>query len=249
MTALALPRQTGLLFPSFEPWRLLRPLRMAIEGQFSPFQRLQGDDIDRRKPSAATLTTLSLFGQTTGLDATAEYPASIQAGDVAIIYDGAESPTGGLVTPSGYTVLSDIDNGTVFGVVSAKVLIGSETAETVMAANGDSKWVLAVYRGDVAITSFTSRSMNEESTSGNPVSQTIAVGSTPSYPALVWANAYSNNTSTFATNTVGSALTTSNAKHWAGYEIFNSSAANRTFDKNDNGQNVAQSGYLTFNGL
>lgn len=65
MTALALPRR-DLWVPRFEPWRLLRPLKMAIDGQFAFYQKLQGEDIERRYVPAAgggptvTFTSLTL---------------------------------------------------------------------------------------------------------------------------------------------------------------------------------------------
>ena len=195
--------------------------------------------------ASSKLTTVSLQAQNNGDDSSIEYPGGIASGDLAIIFNGGE--TTGLVTPSGYTVLSDLDNGVIYGVVSAKVLTGSESTETGMAPGGGwVKWSIAIFRGDAAITSFTSRSMNEFAGAGNPPSQTVTSGSTPSYPIIIWGEGASNNVWS-GTETLANQLTTSSNQLYAKYELDDSGASNETWDKDDNGHNFSASGYLTLN--
>jgi hypothetical protein len=115
-------------------------------------------------------------------------PAAAAAGDLAILYDLARSiasaPT--LVTPSGWTTLSALQQSPVSAVLSYKILAAGEPGSTITGMNGNIADVktLVVLRATPALAGVTVTDINEQATTGNPNAQTIEA--LTSYPYVVY---------------------------------------------------------------
>lgn len=198
------------------------------------------------------LTSISLFSSTNATASTIAWPASIQAGDVAIISDeaftiGTVTP----VTPSGFTNIVTVGgaSGKPLHMLSRKILDGSETG-SITGLNGGlgNGKILYIFRGNRAITSVTPSTWNSEATDGDPTAQNVA--SPSSLPAVVLGMAYgSGGSASFTTASPAFDATQgygTGATSIGGYKIYNSSPAGHTIDAADNSINILASGYLTF---
>lgn len=183
-----------------------------------------------------TPKTLAYVDYATSTSASITIPAAAQAGDLAILYDLARSiasaPT--LVTPSGWTTLSDLQQSPVSAVLSYKILAAGEPGSTVTGMDGNSADAksLVVLRATPALAGVTVTDLNEEATTGNPSAQTIEA--LTSYPYVVygvcggrgalpdWASAWYSNSGSVGYQRLA-------------YQIYNTAGASRSVDCDDSG--------------
>lgn len=202
----------------------------------------------KQESAAAPLTTVSFLASSTSVDSeTITLPASIAAGDLIIVLDAISndsSPT--LVTPSGFTNVTNATSSYMRFASCYKIADGSEASTSVTGLlpdpPGGGAKIAAVFRGDVAISSFTPASINQPSIdNANPTAQSVtASGGTP--PLIVfgfYVNDYGSgvNPRTFSPTKDGE-INESGATYcdlWLAYKIYNSSPANVTVDMDDEG--------------
>lgn len=190
--------------------------------------------------AVAGALTLSYFASASSAAATINYPASIQAGDLIVLFDSATEYSSGyttLVIPSGYTAITTFDyNYTITYLrtaVSYKIANGSETGSvTGMNATSNAKAML-VFRGSSAISSITSVPIGTNITSLDPASINVtASGGTPPLIVFGYFRGESSPTVTFSPTQDGSVASVYTQ---ARYKIYNASPADTTVDINDTG--------------
>jgi hypothetical protein len=196
------------------------------------------------------LTTLSFRSSDTSTAATIVGPADIEAGDILILSDLAVNKTGvpTEVVPTGFSIISSInDVSNIRQILSYKIADGSEASASLTGMDGnqsDSK-ILAVFQGDVSISSVTVQDVNGEMTDGNPTAQVkdASGGLVPLIVLGAYASAGGVNPRTWTGGTA-SELSQGTA-HFLLYEIFNSSPADITIDMDDEGSdNGLQSSFV-----
>lgn len=128
-------------------------------------------------------TSYSYFTSTTSSGATSPtWPASIQAGDIAILVNSVAASASGNqgIVPPGFINLTHSFTGGGGGmrtICSYKVLTGSETGSiTTMGVSGTGNGsVLIIYRGNTVINGITLSSLNQETTTNAPANQTLTM--------------------------------------------------------------------------
>lgn len=201
----------------------------------------------------AALTSISLFSATTSTAATIAWPASIAAGDVAILLDAAiyNSSVPPKVIPTGFTEAKSTNfNGSLTDITvtaSYKILTGSESG-SITGQDGlttDQKY-LYIFRGNIAITVVTPSTWNGEGTVADPVSQSVAASGQP-FPLVVLACAASGGVPSFTTASPAFDADTLIGNTRGAYKIYGSAPATHSIDMGDYGTaNVLISGYLSF---
>lgn len=130
-----------------------------------------------------SLTAVASIGSAT---ATVNLPAGSQAGDLAVL---AVGPSGSISPAiSGWTQIGTlIGAGSTYQAVYYKVLDAADiTAGGVtVPTNGTTRSIMLTVRPDKPISSVIIGSLNEEGTSGNPASQTIAASGASRAPVLL----------------------------------------------------------------
>jgi hypothetical protein len=129
------------------------------------------------------LTTLAQVGSAVSTLATITAPATINPGDLLVLWQRAVNitttiPT--LVEPSGFTTISNTSfvsggaNGARYNVCY-KIADGSEDGAALTGMDGSAADAKALYqfRGDVPISGVTVGDLETQSTDGNPSSQTV----------------------------------------------------------------------------
>lgn len=180
---------------------------------------------------------------------------SIQAGDVAVLFDWAVNFTGvpTLAIPSGFTQISTNTGTAHRGTVSYKVLSGTESGVSLSGqtgAAGQNKAIL-IFRPNGAISTVTTSTWLGEVTTGNPAAQTIAASGQP-VPLIRLATAAQNVTGSvsFAAGTFDGTVTAGNdgtaINQIVGYAVQNSSPSDNNVDMNDFGTNWLASGWIRF---
>jgi hypothetical protein len=181
-------------------------------------------------------------------------PAAAQAGDLAI-YNLATDTTTSFTYPAGWTFLQSSFASSAKGATIAKILSASDVGATVtIIGDGGSDpfaGVMLIFRGFQNFKFFTAKSLNIESTSGNPALQTvtssadngksvIVVGSTSGRPT--------GQNGAFVSTSPAFDATITSASLRVGYSIYNkgTTVVNHTVDMNDVGQNILQSFYMIF---
>lgn len=208
-----------------------------------------------RTPPAAGgggLTTLSFQADATSTSDTITGPASIAAGDLLVLWDGAHNLSGlpTSVVPTGFTsIVSFNDGSNDRAIASYKIADGSEASATITGMNGnisDDK-MLYVFRGNQAISSVSALDIASESTAGNPTAQVVnASGGTP--PLIVFGCYFVPGAAvdprTF--NPAKDGEITSSTRAYLAYKIYNSSPADVTVDMDDElDTNMLASFYLS----
>lgn len=189
------------------------------------------------------------------IDLTSLSAGAIAAGDLCVIFNSAQHSSSSTppitVTPTGFTVVQEdaiSSGGSNRAIISAKKLTGSETTLTGMNSTTET-WIAGVWRPSRSFSSFAWNSPNGEATLSDPASQTITAASAASLPALLVGQMYvgSNDIvdprSTSPTMNEIAGATTSHYAHWFHYA---SSPQNHTYDMDDEGRQIIQSGYFTF---
>ncbi len=181
-----------------------------------------------------TLAFTNLYA--TSAASTITIPATAQAGDLAVLYDLARNSSGTptLVTPAGWTTLSDLTGGTGAAVLSYKILVAGDPGGTVTGMDGTSADAksLVVFRATPTLAGVAVQDLGEQYTTDNPGAQTLAAQS--AYPYVVyggcgglsalptWASAWYSNTG-------------STGYQRYAFQIFNASGESRSVDCNDSG--------------
>lgn len=125
--------------------------------------------------AAAGLTTLSFITATTSVDSdTITAPATINAGDLLVMFDYGVKPSGGGV-PSGWSEVADVTSAYVDVVISYKIAVGSEDGATITGLTGitGAAKIIQQFRGNIALSSITVQDLGSQITDGNPTSQTV----------------------------------------------------------------------------
>lgn len=198
--ATARPDRTGLILPERGLWLpsspgIIRPFddrlydevthrRRAMskfEGKGGSHKlessKLDGPDGGSTPLSFTLVNTFSAFQDNSASTYNCTI-SGIAAGDVAFAALFITAAGAGVLpgTPTGFTSISANDSGASAYRLARKVLVGSETS-VAMDPNGsgltDSSIIVAVYRPNIAVTTFTNSTFDLEVTTGDPASQLI----------------------------------------------------------------------------
>lgn len=190
----------------------------------------------RLRAAQRVTKTLAYAASATSSAATITIPATAQAGDLAVLFDLARdivsTPT--LVTPSGWTTISDLTGGRGAAVLSYKILAAGEPGSTITGMDGNSADAksLVVFRATPTLAGVAVQDLGEQYTTDNPGAQTKAA--VTAYPYVIygvcgglsalptWASAWYSNT-----GSVG-------YQRYA-WQIFNDTGASVSVDCNDSG--------------
>ena len=205
---------------------------------------------------AAPPAGYTLFASATSTGSTVTWPASLLAGDVAVMLDRATNSGFGIpssVTPSGFASISDITGGPSAGdavrqILSQKLCAGSESgALTGMNGNNENAKVLLIFRSSSPPSGVTVNSLNAQETGGNPASQLCTSGS--GTPPLIVVAAYGA-TGAISSRSFSPAKDneiTPSPNVYLAYKIYDAAPSNVSIDMADDGDfNALQSFYLTF---
>lgn len=200
---------------------------------------------------AAAVTSLALEDSALSTGATITGPASIQAGDLLILKD-RPSQTGSVpstAVPSGFSIISNIDNGTTTRVIlSYKIADGSEASATLtgMSSANTSRKELLVFRANSPITAVNVQSVNGEFTTGDPSPQTVTAsgGELPLVVIGSYATASAIPDPRGMSPDKDGEINSGNQSYTA-WKIYNESPADVTVDMDDEGTtNILQSCYI-----
>jgi hypothetical protein len=237
-----LPPRPAIIRPAEK--KLLRPQQANILPGWFPFMAA---------PEGG-LASITQVGSSTSTAATITLPADIQAGDLIVILDGANSAfaTPAAVTPTDFT---NHANNTVTPpyegyrlMLSSKLAVGTEGSASITGMNGNAGNTKAcyVFRGDIPATSRTPSTFNGEGTTGDPAAQNVAA-SGGSAPLVVLAGYFARSgpvdPRTFSPAKDGEINAGSGVLYLA-YKIYNSSPADVSVDMDDEVTNLLQSGYI-----
>lgn len=196
------------------------------------------------------VTLLTFFDSSISGAQTISMPAGIKSGDVAVLFDNvANGGTPTTVVPTGFTsAINTTDSAVVRGIISYKVLNGSETTITGMTGDSLILKILMVFRGDSPVVQASSASANGQTTNVAPSNQSVTAGSGLP-PLLVLAGYYTNPVAGFSIgfspSQDGIVNGSDSTRQRAYYKIYNIAPADTTISMNDAGQqNMMQSFYL-----
>jgi len=192
----------------------------------------------------AVLTTVSFIASTTATAASITAPASINAGDLLVMFDGAITNAGPVptsVVPTGFTQILELnDGGSARNIWSYKIAVGNEDGTSITGmdgANTDRKAILQ-FRGDAPISSVTVQDIGSQITDGDPAAQVVnASGGV--VPLIVFAGyrATANITARDFTPAEDAEIFTAPNQGFVKYKIYNSSPADVTGDMPDSSSN------------
>ena len=217
--------------------------------QFFPHQPLQFNDglLGPTWGMGGSVTSVSLFASTITNTSSLAYPASIAAGDVAVILDFSR---GVPVLPSGFTNIPGADSGGPNGQTRAsyRILDGSETGSVSVMSDTDSGAVMLVFRGDVPITTVTPAGWTAEaSATSSPATQLVPSGSGAAPLAVFGIIGAGTSSTTFGTVSPSFDAVLGSDEARLAYKIYNASPADVSVGGNDNGNgNGMASGYIAF---
>jgi hypothetical protein len=199
----------------------------------------------RRRPQPA-VGGFTLAAEGTGSTATITIPvAGRVSGYFCVIFNKG---TSGNATPSLFTSAASATIFNCSGNISYKVLDGTET--TVTGINeATARWVVAVFSPGMTIASVIYTASGDQASSLNPTLQNITVaGETTPLLIVAHAGENANAPSPSAVPNDMSALTSGDVSEVARYLIYDSGGtpANHTWDMNDQGGNLRQSGFFEF---
>ena len=198
----------------------------------------------------AALTSFTLFSETTSNAVTIAWPVSVQAGDVAVLFDESYTitlPSPTPVTPTDFSSILDLTANISFYKpqcnISWKILTGTEAGDiTGLAVHSDVKKVLYIFRPNVPATSVTIGSLHAEQTGGDPAAQLCAAsGGTSPLAVLGFATSSSSSANpvfTTASPAFTSEIATADGNGLAGYKIYEASPVDHTIDTADLGVGI-----------
>lgn len=203
--------------------------------------------VEEEAPPTGFSAELTQVASATSTGSEITGPSGIQAGDLLVLYDvlgSISTPTA--VVPSDFTIVANAvdfaDQGRL--LVSYKIADGSEGDASLLGMSGPGSItkLLYVFRGNGLITAVSGRSVDIETTAGNPTAQVVTAGS--GVPPLIVFGAYSTynaivNPRTFSTTKDGEINVTDPGgfDSWLAYKIYNAvdSAGNTSVDMDDEG--------------
>lgn len=220
-----------------------------IEGQFKPLQKLQ---FEQFQDFAVGGIEMSFFNSATTTSTTVSWPGSLQAGDVAFVFNmnGGIGSVPTEVVPSGFTRFSTSTvASTARYTASSKILTGSESGSLTLQSGSSDRGIMLVFRGTQPITNLAFSTIGLEGQSGNPSSQTV-LSNTEVGPIIAFGCIAGLASSTFSTETpsFSSVVATSNGHMRVGHTIYNAvGTSNHTIDMNDTGNaNFVNSFFVRF---
>jgi hypothetical protein len=197
--------------------------------------------------AAVGLRTVSLFVSATSTEHQIIVPASIQAGDLFVIFKsgfGLGAPA--TVTPAGFTNIFNVPSSTGRFTAWYKIADGTEAGATLTLDNSLSdRIVLAVFRGNRSIASVRVYDVEAVLTGSDPAPQTITAGA--GTPPLIVCGA---DLDSFSPAPDGSIV--AGASFTVSYKIFNvgDTLVNVTIDRGDAGDANDLGGfYINCSGL
>lgn len=199
---------------------------------------------------AAPLTAFTFVqARTVGDSNTIDLTGEVEAGDLIVMLNFAKNTSGipTQVVPTGFTGLQANGAGTVRGQISAKIAVGDEGVITIMSGTSLQKAIAAIFHPDAPITGFVWNSPNGEATTTNPTAQNI--DASPATPPIILIGQMGSS-GVISPRTTSPAMTEllNDTNHYAHYTIVNvgGTPADNSYDMDDEGEQVIQSGYLTF---
>lgn len=198
--------------------------------------------------SSTAATSVSFITSTTSTSGTISAPATVNAGDVLVIWNQATNGAGlpATVLASGFTSIVNFTDASVRkAIASYKICDGSEDSAslTIMTGTSFQEAVLMQFRGNNAITVVTPASIASQATASAPTNQTVTSGG--GTPPLVVLGLFNSSISL-----VGPALSpaedggTTSGGTRVSYKIYNASPANVTVSEGDGGFNMMASCYI-----
>jgi hypothetical protein len=189
---------------------------------------------------SGALASFTAYGGSTTSTSLLTLPAGIAAGDLIVIGDRAANSSGlpTEVTPTGFTKISGVNDGSLSRFVTSYRLAdgteGGTTVATMVGTNGD-RAICEVFRGNVPIKAVAVQSAAAEITDGNPTAQVVAsgAGAVPLVVVGIGLCAIPTVDLTFSPAEDGSyaGSTTSNIK----WKFYTTAPANVTADVGDTG--------------
>jgi hypothetical protein len=206
---------------------------------------------------AGGLTSITFVNSAISNAATITVPAAAQTGDVAILFDVAESTTGtppSDVVPTNWTgittttFVNSAGNGQRCRI-SYKILTGGDPGASITGMNGTARndKVMLVVRGNVAATAVSAEDWTLVGEETDPASQTVNASTLGTAPLVVFGMANARlSTAVFSTASPAFDATVADgtADLLAGYKIYDSAPADHTIDMADLGNNMLASGFL-----
>lgn len=188
-------------------------------------------------PVFSGLNNLTFITSDTVTGTTITIPSSTLPGDLIVLIDGPTT-TGGapsFVVPTNFTEIMRITGGTIGQIVSYKIAVMGDAGTTITgtSATGTTRKIIAVWRGNVAISKVSPLSLNNAAvTSNQPAGQTITSSNGPA-PVLVL-GAYRGGSSSITFDgtltSTGTALSSLNpTAQTVVYRIMNVSPTNLTW--------------------
>lgn len=191
-------------------------------------------------------TSLAFHDSATSTAATISVPAGLQAGDLMVLSDFAlnSGSVPALVVPSGFTNWINSTTSTLRVAQSYKIAVGDETTLTGMDGNLIDNKILAVFRGDVAISTITASIPTSEATSGDPATQNIVAtaGTLPLIAFGFYVGTAGVDPRTFTPS--ATAELNNGTSHFLKYLLQNASLTDVSINMDDEGVNVLAGGYL-----
>jgi hypothetical protein len=202
----------------------------------------------------AQVTTVSNHTEVTSTGSTITIPATVQAGDLLLLWDVAVAgTTPSEVVPGTFTRITantlNVQGGGsgVRGVASYRIAVSGDESDVVTGMNGSgsNQKVLVVFRGDNPITAVNiSGTVGSEGTTGNPASQNAAAsgGQVP----LIVVGCYGS-TGAISPRTFSPAETeeiTASIRCYLKYKLYDSAPSDTSVDMDDEGANILASFYI-----
>ena len=190
---------------------------------------------------AATSTGSSLNFSGTGL----------RDGDVAIYFDYARQLNVPAVTPSGFTQgHSTVLGSYTRGIISAKILDGTEGSVTGMNGSNMNRKIGLVFRPSQPLAGFAFNGQRNAMADGDPSISDVLSGAASSFPIIVYGQMAASS-ATITSRTISPTMVEvagAATNHYAHYLIYDANAADQSYDTVDSGgdANTLQAGYLTF---
>ena len=180
------------------------------------------------------LTTLSFIASTIADADSITAPASINSGDLLVMFDYSGKPSGG-GTPTGFTNIFDTSGAYVDIIASYKIADGTEDSSSITGLTGGYAGlkIIQQFRGDDTISSISAQDIASQVTDGDPSTQTCnaSLGSSPLIVFGMYGSHDTISTRTFSPTEDGETDNTGSAEQLhAKYKIYNSSPADVTID-------------------
>jgi len=217
---------------------------------------VQGRKHRRGAGGGAVPIDLTFVTHVVGNSTSKSIPAGASIGDLCVIFDhGFGSSLPADVTPTDFTQLVTAsgalsDGNDMRSKISAKVLVSGDPGSTVTGINGgtNDRYITMIFSPSAPISGFEINSPNEQFTTGNPTSQTIAASGETNLGILMLGDMYagtaiSPRTASGMEEQLGGATT-----QYSHYRIFNDgdTPVNQTYDMDDEGDGQSLlSCYLT----